>query len=231
MDDLFEETIGDMRIRLNNMCYRITTKTLDIIIDSSLFIFNIANKHTISLILFIYFCFYFVFVIVISVIYSFHYQNIRFTLLSSKIEKHYLMYIDNAILSPYIFNVLIYFMIGFMLILLKFVYYYESAREENMNLLRLNQEIALGGDNDNNDDNDDEEDDIEYTQLPFHIRKICYENIVRNEEVCPICIECIDDMNNFFVTTCGHYYHNTCINISLLNGNTDCPLCRVPIEY
>lgn len=44
---------------------------------------------------------------------------------------------------------------------------------------------------------------------------------------CSICLECIDDEKT--KTTCGHYFHKSCLNTWLQKHNT-CPVCRTQIS-
>jgi len=47
--------------------------------------------------------------------------------------------------------------------------------------------------------------------------------IIKNKEVCPICLEFFSDGKGIFLTTCGHFFHKKCIKKW---KNDSCPCCR-----
>lgn len=62
-------------------------------------------------------------------------------------------------------------------------------------------------------------------QNPLHLHKY-----IKCE--CPICLDNIDDEDNFITTYCKHTYHANCVlELYYINGiNTKCPLCRTNIS-
>lgn len=43
---------------------------------------------------------------------------------------------------------------------------------------------------------------------------------------CPICMECVDQVNNRVVTECGHCFHTNCLMQSVAHNGFGCPYCR-----
>ena len=47
--------------------------------------------------------------------------------------------------------------------------------------------------------------------------------IIKNKEVCPICLESFEKEKDIFLTTCSHFFHKSCIKKW---NNDSCPYCR-----
>jgi hypothetical protein len=60
-----------------------------------------------------------------------------------------------------------------------------------------------------------------------HIKSMFMKKI-KQENQCPICLEHLNNNNDFCVTECGHQFHTSCLLKSAkINGK--CPLCRHPV--
>lgn len=49
------------------------------------------------------------------------------------------------------------------------------------------------------------------------------QNLIHGEQ-CSICLEPIE--NDWFSTSCRHYFHSECVKLWYLNNNKSCPMCR-----
>jgi len=57
-----------------------------------------------------------------------------------------------------------------------------------------------------------------------HIKSM-YMKKVKREHQCAICLESLDQNEDFCITECGHQFHTSCLSKSVV-FNGKCPLCR-----
>lgn len=50
-----------------------------------------------------------------------------------------------------------------------------------------------------------------------------------NQNVCPICAECVNSTKNCVITQCGHCFHTKCLMTNVAINNFNCPCCRTPM--
>lgn len=60
--------------------------------------------------------------------------------------------------------------------------------------------------------------------LSIHIKKYYIQKLIKEEYICPICLEIIKENNNVFLTLCGHLFHYNCLN-KALSYQKKCPSC------
>lgn len=51
------------------------------------------------------------------------------------------------------------------------------------------------------------------------------------EHNCPICMNAIQNNNNFIALDCSHKFHASCIFQTLSTNHDKCPICRGEIKY
>lgn len=61
--------------------------------------------------------------------------------------------------------------------------------------------------------------------LSVHVKKYYIEKLIKEEYVCPICLDIMEENNNVFLTLCGHLFHYDCLN-EAMSFRKKCPSCR-----
>jgi len=73
--------------------------------------------------------------------------------------------------------------------------------------------------------------EIEDVSIERHIYKIVYFALVREADECSICLESSDSDNPLMAETCGHRFHNGCINEwKRYSKPHKCPCCKLPLH-
>lgn len=72
--------------------------------------------------------------------------------------------------------------------------------------------------------------EINNFDIPMHIKIAYINHLISKKHTCSICLLEMKKKEKLFLTTCGHLYHEKCINNNL-NKSDKCPYCRKSLHY